>query len=285
MTNLATVSSRFRAPVAAVQVDAPLMVAIHGGTYDATYFDVPGFSLLDRAAANGVPIVALDRPGYGETALLARADMTLARQARFLAGAVERLWRAHGQGRPGVVVVAHSIGAAIAAFMAAGPVGFPLLGLAISGVGMRTPPEHKPMWEALPDLDLVDMPDETKDHVMFGPEGSFDPAAPGASHVANRSAPRCELVDIVSTWHDDARAVLGRITVPVHYRQGEFDRLWIVDEGEVAAFAGALTSSSHVDAQMLRGTGHCIDFHKLGAAFQLQQLGFALQCGAQASPA
>jgi hypothetical protein len=33
---------------------------------------------------------------------------------------------------------------------------------------------------------------------------------------------------------------------------------------------------------MIRDTGHCMDFHTVGPALQLQQLGFALQCAAQA---
>ena len=31
--------------------DVPLVIALHGGTYTSTYFDIPGYSLLDRAAA------------------------------------------------------------------------------------------------------------------------------------------------------------------------------------------------------------------------------------------
>src|ERR1700690_2289096 len=45
--------------------DVPLIIALPGGTYTSTYFDIPGYSLLDRAAALGIPIIALDRPGYG----------------------------------------------------------------------------------------------------------------------------------------------------------------------------------------------------------------------------
>ena len=83
-------------------------------------------------------------------------------------------------------------------------------------------------------------------------------------------------------WRGEAADRLGRIGAAVHYRQGEGDNLWQVDEGEVRAFAAALTGSSRVDAAMLRGTGHCLDFHLVGAAFQLVQLAFALQCGAEA---
>lgn len=45
--------------------DLPLVVAVHGGGYTSAYFDVPGYSLLDRAAGLGVPVIAVDRPGYG----------------------------------------------------------------------------------------------------------------------------------------------------------------------------------------------------------------------------
>ncbi len=275
-------SGRSRAAPAGCTADVPLIVAIHGGTYTSAYFDVPGYSLLDRAAAAGMPSIALDRPSYGTTPILASAEMTLKGQARFLTQALKEAWEQYGEGRPGMVIIGHSIGAAISALIASAPDGLPLLGLAMSGVGMRTPTEHGPMWAALPDIPLVELPTPMKDGVMFGPAGSFTSDMPSASHIANTTAPKAELVDIVSTWHDDVRAVLGAIAVPVHYRQGEFDQLWIVSASEVADFAGALTQSPRVDAAMMRGTGHCMDFHRISAAFQMQQLGFALQCGVEA---
>jgi pimeloyl-ACP methyl ester carboxylesterase len=281
MTLFGQVSGRSRNTGQAASSDAPLIVAIHGGTYTSAYFDVPGYSLLDRASANGLPIIALDRPSYGTTPILPSAEMTLRGQADYLTLALKDAWRVHGAGRPGMVIVAHSIGAAISTMIASKPDGLPLIGLAISGVCMRTPPEHRPMWESLPDVPLVEMPPAVKDDVMFGPAGSFAADMPAASHVACTTAPKAELVDIVSTWQDNVRDVLAAITVPVHYRQGEFDKLWIVDEGEVAAFEAALCNSRRVDARLMRGTGHCMDFHRISAAFHLQQLGFALQCAAE----
>ena len=269
-----------RARLAGADPIAPLIVAVHGGTYDSHYFDVPGHSLLDRAEAERLPIVAIDRPGYGATPLLAREAMTLRGQGRFLVEALGALWQLHGAGRPGIVIIAHSIGAAITLFAASDAGDLPRLGIAVSGVGMRTPPEHKGMWEAFPDQDLVGLPDEVKDGVMFGPEGSFDPGAPAAARIANRAVPRVEIVDIVSSWTGDAPDVLARVGVPVHYRQGEFDRLWITGEPEVRAFEAALSQSPRVDAAMMTGMGHCLDFHHVGGAFQTQQLAFARLCAA-----
>lgn len=274
------VSGRARLAAEDAALNLPLIVAVHGGTYDSAYFDVPGHSLLDRAEANGIPIIAVDRPGYGSTPLLPRSETVLTGQAKFMAGAVEDIWRIHGAGRAGIVVIAHSIGAAISSIMASEPVGFPLLGLAISGVGMRTPPEHRAMWESFPDLDHVDVPDPAKDQVMFGPEGGFDARVPEATHYTNRPTPKVELVDIVSRWQEIAPTVLGAIPVPVHYRQGEHDRLWINGQREVDEFCRALTASPHVDGAMEQGMGHCLDFHHVSAAFQLEQLAFALRCAA-----
>ena len=274
MLEFGQVSGRARLHDADASV--PLVVAVHGGTYDSAYFDVPGFSLLDRTDTQNLPVIAIDRPGYGDTPLLAKSAMTLRGQGRFLVGALGDIWRLHGQGRAGLFVIGHSIGAAIALFAASDLADLPLLGIAVSGVGMRTPPEHKAMWDAFPDQDLVGLPDEVKDGVMFGPEGSYEPEAPAAARMANRTVPRVEIVDIVSSWAGDAGAVLCEIRVPVHYRQGEFDRLWIVDEREVHAFEAALSHSPAVDAAMVTGMGHCLDFHRVGAGFQLGQLGFAL---------
>ncbi|WP_190171352.1 alpha/beta fold hydrolase [Streptomyces mirabilis] len=43
----------------------PLLVCLPGGGYNASYFDVPGYSLVDAARREGFPVVSLDRPGYG----------------------------------------------------------------------------------------------------------------------------------------------------------------------------------------------------------------------------
>lgn len=266
--------------------DTPLVVAIHGGTYTSAYFDGAGASLFEQAAALGIPVIAPDRPGYIGSAPLAKADMTVRGQARHIAQALADAWARYGQGTAGIVLLGHSIGGAIAATIAADLAGdaantFPLLGLVVSGVCMRTPPEHKPMWESLPDTPTVEMPPGVKDMVMFGPPGSFVPAMVQVAATADAPAPKAELVDIVSTWEANAPDTLGRITVPVHYRQAEADQLWIMSQQEVDNFAAALKRSPCVDAAMVKATGHCMEYHRVGRALQAQQLGFALQCAAQ----
>ncbi len=188
-------------------------------------------------------------------------------------------WRRYGDNCRGIVLIGHSIGGAIAARIAAAPGTLPIMGLALSGVGLRTPADHRPMWEALPDAPFAELPAPLKDQVMFGPEGSFAAPMPGASHIADAPALRAELIDIVSHWQDEVRDVLGAIAVPVHYRQGEFDRLWIVDEAEVAGFAAALNRSPRVDAAMMHGTGH--SWTSTASARRSRHSKSALRCDAR----
>ncbi len=269
-----------------VKPDTPLVVAIHGGTYTSAYFDAPGASLFARAAALGIPLIAPDRPGYAGSKRLPDSEMTVKGQADYMAHALIDAWNRHGGGTSGVFLVGHSIGGAIAATIAAivgdeAAKGFPLLGLALSGVCMHTPPEHKPMWESLPDTPTVEMPPGVKDVVMFGPEGSFVPEMVRTAAMADAPAPKAELVDIASTWNDNAPGTLARIEVPVHYRQAEFDKLWIMSQEEVDSFRAALKHSPRVDAGLVKGTGHCMEYHRIGRSLQIQQLAFALQCAVE----
>jgi pimeloyl-ACP methyl ester carboxylesterase len=278
-----TLSGRRRNPtISVLPEDCPLIVALHGGTYTSAYFDLPGFSLLARAAGLGIPIIALDRPGYGDTTPFAPADATIAKNAERLDDAIGEIWRQHGGKARGVVLIGHSIGGAITVSIAARRPTWPLLGIAVSGVGLVTPKESGAQWAALPDIPMIDLPGALKDQVMFGPAGTFGPAMPALGHAADAPVPRAELIDIVTTWHATVREVAARVEVPVHYRQAEFDRLWITDAEQVKGFGEAFSSSPRVDAALFEGAGHCIDFHRLGASFQLEQLAFALRCSVKA---
>jgi pimeloyl-ACP methyl ester carboxylesterase len=276
-------STRWR-PLKAPPVasDYPLIVALHGGTYSSAYFDVPGYSLLARAEALGVPILAIDRPGYLQSTALEPADATHARNAEVLDAAIAQVWKQAGGNARGIVLIGHSIGGAIATLIAARQPEWPLLGLAVSGVGLHTMPGDAEAWSQLPDLPMLLLPAPLKAMKMFGAAGTYDPAAPAASSVADAPVPRRELIDIVNVWHTCVLDVAARVTVPVHYRQGAQDNLWTVNDAEVRGFAAAFKRAPHVDAAVVPATGHCIDFHRRGAAFQLEQLAFAVGCAAVA---
>ncbi len=279
----AGLSGRYCAPAAGKQLTyAPLIIAIHGGTYTSNYFDLPGFSLLDVASLIGVPILALDRPGYGTSPALEGPAASIQSQARFLTQALKQAWEKYGAHTRGIVLVGHSIGGAIATSIAAqNDPNLPIIGLAVSGVGLRVPAHFPAMWASYPDTPTVELPHVLKDEVMFGPKGSYAEEMPDASYAAHAPAPRQELLDIVTTWIEDVRDIVSRVKVPVHYRQGEYDQLWIANQEEVKGFAEAFTASPSVDAALVKGTGHCMDLHNVGTALHLQQLAFSVLCASQ----
>jgi pimeloyl-ACP methyl ester carboxylesterase len=257
---------------------APLVIAIHGGTYHSGYFDIAGYSLVRSAAGLGLPILALDRPGYGRSTAFPRADATITHNAGRLNEVIGKIWEQFQTQLPGVVLIGHSIGGAIAVGIASQQPQWPLLGIAISGVGLASPPDAGEAWASLPDLAMIDLPAPMKNAVMFGPEWTYDSVMPTASRPADAPVPRAELIDIVSAWPASVYELAAKVKVPVHYRQGEFDKLWITDVDQVLKFGRAFSASSSVDARLLESTGHCIDFHRVGAGFQLEQLAFALRC-------
>ncbi len=65
-----------------IRPDAPLVIALHGGTYSSEYFDIPGHSLLDIATERGIPVIALDRPNYVDSTPLTIGRLDHPRQRR-----------------------------------------------------------------------------------------------------------------------------------------------------------------------------------------------------------
>ena len=271
-----------RRPDAPTVAGAPLVIALPGGTYSSLYFDVPGQSLLDTAESVGVPMIAVDRPGYrGSTKVEADGSIIL-KNAEVLDHLIAELWDAYGSGTSGVVVIGHSIGGAVATALAARHPSWPLLGIAVSGCLVRVPSESGDAWAALPDLEFVELPDQVKDFVMYGPDWTHTEAMPAAGHLADAPVPKAELLDIIGGWIGRMPAVAAEVRVPVHSRQGEFDHLWITDDAQVAQFKAAFTSAPWIDARLVPNAGHCIDFHLAARAFQLEQLAFALEAAVHA---
>jgi len=255
--------------------DLPLVIAIHGGGFTSAYFDVPGYSLLDRAASVGVPAIAIDRPAYGGSDPAASDGSVFAANAAALDHLISELWADYGTRRAGVFVIGHSIGASITLAIAAGKPAWPLLGIAISGCLLREP-ESMVDWFASIPTEKFPVSNDDKARVMFGPEGTYRTDMPHASNSVNVPVLVAELIEASSQWEKQYQVLAPKISVPVHVRHGEFDALWISDEAQVTEFAAALTGSPWVDAELFRSAGHAIDFHRGGAALQLQQLAFAL---------
>ncbi|WP_431875712.1 alpha/beta hydrolase [Amycolatopsis sacchari] len=259
------------------EAGTPLVVALHGGGYHSGYFDVPGHSLLDLGTAAGFAVFALDRPGYGGSDPL-RGEASFAGSAEVLDAAIDTLWTEHARGRPGVVLIAHSIGSAIAVHLAARHPRWPLLGISLHGIGDRSPAHIVDAWHAIPAGAPVELPAEQRRALLYGPAGTVDAGVVEAAKASVEPLPLAEMLEIVGEWPEDVAGLAAAVTVPVQYTLAEYDGLWVVDENRVETFAGYFTSAPWVDARLQAGAGHNLDHHRLSRALHLRQLAFACEC-------
>lgn len=123
----------------------PLIVAVHGGTYSASYFFADDqHSALPVSSALGVPFLAINRPGYKDsTAILPfREDSTyFQEEGRHLHEEIlPAIWKEYASrlGISSIILMTHSMGAfsaIVAAALNCDSNLYPLAGLIISGIG------------------------------------------------------------------------------------------------------------------------------------------------------
>lgn len=147
----------------------PLIVGLHGGTYDCHYFDADNaHTALLGSSAYGVPFVSIDRPGYGGSSFLPVPENSSFPEEtgiwlhRYILPA---LWAKFGDnGCNCIVLLCHSLGSmggiVAAALHAQDPQSaYPLGGLIVSGLADRLLPSMKE--------NPVRAPNVSPEHVLF----------------------------------------------------------------------------------------------------------------------
>lgn len=261
----------------------PMIVMLHGGLYTSRYFDVPvspGGSFVDLASRLGYPTVSFDRPGYGASGKLPPQENTFERQAELLGAAIREV-----AGDSGILLVGHSIGGMIALTIAAMDDGPALLGVSATGMGAVIPSggasEQLAEAAASSGEDVIALPPEACDPVMFGPLDTFDPRVLDAAHATYAPAPAGELI-AASRWAAEKLPQLApEVRVPVHNVLAEYDALWDTSPESLETFTALFTAAPIVEASLMRAVGHSIDHHKAGHALHLRQLAFAHECALQ----
>jgi pimeloyl-ACP methyl ester carboxylesterase len=258
----------------------PLIVTLHGGLYTGRYFEVPlspGGSFVDVASQLGYPTLTFDRPGYGASAQLPPEENTFERQAALLGAAIRE-----AAGGSAVLLVGHSIGGMIALTIAAMSDGPALLGVSATGMGAYVPSgggaDQITDAAASSGQEVVAVPPEACDSVMFGPPATFDPGVLDAAHASYSPAPVVELVAAPRWAAEKLPHLAPNVRVPVHNVLGEYDALWDASPPSIAKFTAFFTAAPYVDASVMRAVGHSIDHHTGGHALHLRQLAFAHEC-------
>jgi pimeloyl-ACP methyl ester carboxylesterase len=265
----------------------PLLVCVPGGGYTRRYFDICRASFLDRVQANGFAALALDRPGYGDSAMPLVEDGWFDAQTTALDAAITDAWARFGAQRPGVVVIAHSFGATIGLRLAArygsgqSTASWPLRGLAINGTLDAVVPSMQEFAAALHDVPaqaLIPLTPQQVRGFFYGPDGSFEAKVLGAAAASVAPAPAVEIREWAAEWPAVASTILGEITAPLQIRVAENDALVDVTPAALARFAGHFERAAAIDMAITPGAGHNSDHHRSGRALHLEQLAFAARC-------
>lgn len=263
------VTGRYDAGSAAL----PLLVCLPGGSYNATYFEVGDNSLVEEAVRQGFPVARLNRPGYaGSTPV---EPVTFRGNAEVLNQAIATLWSQRGQGLPGVVLIGHSMGGAIAIHLAALERSWPLLGIAPTAIHVDAPEAVSNAWAGMPVGVSIEFTPEQRTQFMYGDPDTYRTGVIDEAGVSCEPIPVAELLEVVGGWIDDFPSVAAAVEVPVHYTLADADNLWVASEDAVRSFGSAFTASPQVETEFVRNCGHNLDHHHVAEEFHRRQLQWA----------
>lgn len=246
-----------------------VVVALHGGGMTAGYFDGqahPDVSLLTLGARLGYTVLAIDRPGYGDSTAALPAGQSRGEQATTVRAALADFTARHRTGA-GIFLLAHSYGAKVALTLAASGAPSEFLGLDISGCGRRYA-----LSRAEVDAGLSD----SRSSLHWGPRLLYPPGTSRACATVVAPMPQRERRDVTS-WPTVFPAVAARVGVPLRLTFAEHEPWWRHDKHAVLELSGHLKAPRLVlDRQA--GAGHNISLGWAARSYHLRALAFLQDC-------
>jgi pimeloyl-ACP methyl ester carboxylesterase len=265
-------------PMSGLTAEVPephaVIVAIHGGATSSRYFDCPGhprLSLLRMAASLGYTAIALDRPGYGASALY-QDEMTQPEQRVALAfGAVDKIVGSDSRGA-GVFLLAHSAGCELGLWMAVDDRGADVFGVELAGTGLNYHADAKPV---LSQATTTRRPAGLRD-LLWQPTDLYPPEVlTGALSAAGAAYE----VDTTTNWRRrDFPAIAARVGVPVEFSAGDHESVWDSTPAALADIAALFTSSPRVVLNQVANGGHNLSVGLTADAYHRHVLSFVEEC-------
>ncbi|PIG82258.1 hypothetical protein AARAC_000005 [Aspergillus arachidicola] len=270
----------------------PLVVALHGGTYDCHYFDAtPRFSASATSASLGVPFISINRPGYGDTS----SPSPIPEGSNFIAETgvwlhryiLPALWSEFGSPLrcTCIVLLCHSFGS-MGGIVAAAVHGkeaepkYPLGGLVLSGMGNEQSKsmKHSPPPQPNAGPSGVLFPLQFKDQVMFLP-GTVDSEVLDNSERLNAVSPYAEMQQFPGNWLPIWKEDWAiHVKAPVMFTLVHDDVFFKATEEEVKICTEAFRNSSRVDGSLVMGAPHCMELSYWSQGWYARCFGFALEC-------
>jgi pimeloyl-ACP methyl ester carboxylesterase len=263
-------------PAGAERPPHAVIVALHGGATTSAYFDCPGFpelSLVRSGPRSGFTVLALDRPGFGASALYSSEFDATPRRIDMAYRAIDAMLGTRDRGA-GVFLLAHSNGSELALRMADGDRGTELLGVEISGTGWR---QQDAAAAILAGASRENIPVGLRE-LLWEPAHLYPAGIAGSVRIKGGPVSPGYEADLVSNWRRDLPDLAARVKVPVRYTLGEFERVWATDATAVAEVADLFTASPRVLTNLQPGGGHNLSLGHAAAAYHRDTLSFAREC-------
>lgn len=248
-----------------------VLVAIHGGATSSAYFDCPGhpeLSLVRAAADAGYTAIALDRPGYGASAMYQDTMGDPAERVKLAWGAVRKI----APDAP-AFVVAHSLGCELALRMAQRMApSAEVTGISLAGTGLTY---HPAAQEILSQATLTRKPAGLRE-LLWEPSELYPPdvltgalSAPGVLYEGK----------VTANWarRDFAELAAG-IDVPVQFSAAQHEAVWDSSAAALAAIAGLFTASPRVQVTDIADSGHNLSVGLAADRYHQLVLAFANAC-------
>ncbi|MDW5611124.1 alpha/beta fold hydrolase [Mycolicibacterium vanbaalenii] len=267
-------------PMSALVAQAPdpraVILAVHGGATSSAYFDCPGrpdLSLLRAAATAGFTTIALDRPGYGTSAVYAAEFADPARRVASSFAAVDKILAGADRGA-GLFVLGHSAGCELALRMATS--GDDVVGVELAGTGLRYGEKAK---EVIATATVTNRPAGLRD-LLWEPTDLYPAevltgalSAPGVAYEG----------DVTANWaRRDFPAIAADVRVPVQFSIAEHEKVWETDPEAVSAIAGLFTASPRVRINEVAASGHNLSVGLTAGEYHRTVMSFIDECIAAA---
>ncbi|KAL7422617.1 hypothetical protein Q5752_003265 [Cryptotrichosporon argae] len=260
-------------PAGGDAVNKALLVLIHGGGTNATYFDNTFHSIPAELNALGYNVLNVNRPGYGSNPV-PNTDQPLRTCSPLYAKLFNDVYTSHHGGSGGVILIGHSLGAATSLIIAAEQGNsLPLLGVSALGIiPTRARPDIS-LFEgifaddAVQKIPLPEVPTATDLKLFMGAPDFFDLADLPRLEGIFEGGLKNELKEWIQpdAYEWFTKDIAPAVNVPLQFMAGEVELQWDTLEAGRPLFDAAarlFTSVPSIETHLLEGGAHNFEFSR-----------------------